>query len=521
MSANYTKGLYKDYEQLLSKNEKLESEYRLLRQKHELLEREIKWQAALAEKQQLLETEIASKNSEIEALKKEVARLHGVLNLDGTNSGIPTSQTPIHKNKNIPNSRIKSGKSVGGQTGHPKQKLEAFAENEITETQSHELQTCPKCGSQAIIPTDKSICKDELDYEVVVIRRRHEYPIYHCTICGKDVHAPIANNLKEENQYGSQVQALALALTNMGNVSVSKTRRMIYGLSEEEINPSEGYIAKLEKRAAKELTSFYAELKKECLQQSLLYWDDTVIAINKNRACLRFYGTEKIALYTAHLQKNKVGLDEDGLLQLLPPETVVMHDHNKVNYNKDYSYSNIECNAHLLRDLQKTTDNLQHSWSQELEKLLKKTNEERKEAIAKGSKAFGDEYIKSFFAQFDRIMLKAIEENEADANKYYNHDEKVLILRILKYKDHYLAWVVNFEMPFTNNESERALRGIKSKMKISGQFKNEATAQNYAIVKSYIESCYRNGIDEVRALSRLCEGNPYTVAEIMQFKSDI
>ncbi len=29
-----------------------------------------------------------------------------------------------------------------------------------------------------------------------------------------------------------------------------------------------------------------------------------------------------------------------------------MHDHNKVNYNKEYSFSNIECNVHLLRDLQ-------------------------------------------------------------------------------------------------------------------------------------------------------------------------
>ena len=69
-------------------------------------------------------------------------------------------------------------------------------------------------------------------------------------------------------------------------------------------------------------------------------------------------------------------------------------------------------------------------------------------------------------------------------------------------------------MPTTDNLSERGLRGIKSHMKISGQFDNEKTAQYYATVKTYVETCRRNHINELHALSRLCDGNPYTVAEI-------
>jgi hypothetical protein len=37
---------------------------------------------------------------------------------------------------------------------------------------------------------------------------------------------------------------------NIGNVNVNKVRKMIYGLSEEEINPSEGYIIKQERKVA-------------------------------------------------------------------------------------------------------------------------------------------------------------------------------------------------------------------------------------------------------------------------------
>ena len=514
MSANYAKGLYKDYELLLTKNEALEAEYAVLRKKHQMLEKRIK-------EQEKLIAEIAKQNSEIEALKKEILRLKGVLNTDGRNSGLPTSKTPITKKKVIPNSRVKSGKSIGGQPGHSKSKLEAFAETEVTEVINHEQQVCPQCRSSEIVETGESVHKDELDYEVVVIKRRHNYPQYHCATCGHDFHEAIPNRLKEENQYGSRVPALALSLMNMGNVSVNKVRRMIYGLSEEEINPSEGYIVKQQKVAAKALAGFQEELRKECLKKEVLCWDDTVIAINKKRGCLRFYGDENIALYTAHLTKGKKGLDEDEILKLLPAETVVMHDHNRVNYNPHYNYSNAECNVHLLRDLQKTVEHLQHKWAEELAELLKKTNVERTAAIENGAKAFDDEYVKSFFEEFDEIMLKAVDENRADYNRYYGKDELTLIQRIFEYKDNYLCWVVNFELPFSNNVSERALRGVKSKMKISGQFQTEAAAQDYARIKSYIETCYRNGVDEVQALLRLCEGNPYTLAELLMLENDI
>lgn len=511
MATNYERGLFKEYELLLSESETVKAKYQLLHKEYQLLQKEIK----LKEK---LEAELAEKVSENQTLLKEIMRLNALLNIDGTNSGTPTSKTPLSKKKVIPNSREKSGKHIGGQPGHPKRKLEAFTEEEITETEIHTNEICAHCGGN-VKETGESINKDELDYEVVVIKKRHRFSVCKCTSCGRESHQPIPTKLKEDNQYGDRLCALALALMNIGNVSVNKVKKMIYGLSEEEINPSEGYIIKLQKKAATGLASFLAELNKRCLTLETIYWDDTVIDISATRGCLRFYGDDNTALYVAHQHKDKVGLDEDGILKLLSPETVVMHDHNKVNYNKDYSFSNIECNVHLLRDLQKTTDNLQHKWSVELKELLGKTNTERNAAIERGQEAFDDAYVKTFYGKFDRIMLDAMEENKTNNDKYYGKDESTLILRILTFKDNYLSWVVNFELPFSNNLSERSLRGIKSKMKISGQFQSEVTAKYYAAIKSYIETCYRNGINEIAALVRLCEGNPYTVKEIFETDS--
>ena len=510
MAANYGRGLYKEYELLLTENEKIKAEYKLLFRQYQMIQNEMKSREKLEVK---LTAELREKSLEYEALKKENLRLNALLNTNGTNSGLPTSKTPLTKKKVIPNSREKSGKSIGGQPGHAKKKLEAFADNEVTETVTHSPDTCPICNG-GVKETGKTINKDELDYEVVVIKRRHQFNVCQCVDCGREFHQTIPTILKEDNQYGSQVRALSLVLMNTGNVSVNKVRKIIYGLSEEEINPSEGYIIKQQKKAAQELMLFWEELRKKCLALGTVYWDDTVIDINTARGCLRFYGNEVLALYAAHLHKDKKGLDDDRILKLLPPEAVVMHDHNKVNYNKEYSFTNIECNVHLLRDLQKTTDNLQHQWSGKLKKLLEKTNRERNEAIERGDEAFEDSYIKEFFKKFDLIMLEGMEENQKDYNKYYGSDERTLLLRILDYKDNYLSWVIDFDRPFSNNLSERSLRGAKSKMKISGQFQSEETAKYYAVIKSYIETCYRNGINETEALVRLCEGNPYTVQEI-------
>lgn len=513
MATNYQRGLYKDYQRLLLENEKNLQVTRKLKMTESLLEKE----CALREK---LEQELHEERLANEALKKEVRRLQGLINLDGTNSGIPTSQTPIHKKKVVPNSRKKGNRKIGGQPGHAKHKLVAFSDEEINEVQEHTLEACPNCGG-TMVQLEQNLCKDEWDYEVIVRKIRHRFPSYQCTQCGKIAHAPVPNHLKEENQYGPRVKALALSLMNIGNVSVNKVKKMLYGLTEEEINPSEGYLIKQQKKAAEALQPFLTALQKRLLEKKVLYWDDTVITINANRGCLRFYGDAHHALYQAHRFKNKEGIDQDQILPLLGTEAIVMHDHNRVNYNASYSFENIECNVHLLRDLQKVTDQLPHQWAKKMKSMLEEMNQKRNAAIERGEDAFPDAVIKDFFDRFDSILLEGLLENKEDQDRYYGDTEQTLLLRIGKYKANYLAWVTNFQLPFSNNLSERALRGVKSKMKISGQFQNEDTAKNYAAVKSYIETCYRNGINETDALIRLCEGTPYTLEELEQHASGV
>ena len=76
----------------------------------------------------------------------------------------------------------------------------------------------------------------------------------------------------------------------------------------------------------------------------------------------------------------------------------------------------------------------------------------------------------------------------------------------------------DFDVPFTNNLSERSLRGIKSNQKASGQFWNIESANWYATIKSYIETCSRNNVNIYNALIMLCIGKPYSLQDILSGK---
>lgn len=524
MRSNYSNNLYKDYERLVEKNNKLEQENKYLKLMLSIAEDEKRRLQKISDKKELEKQEqiklMQEQKELINKLEKENGRLKAVLNNDGTNSGIPTSQTPIGKKKPIPNFAKNTGGKIGRKEGHKKDKLEKLPDEKIDNIVEHKIKECPHCKCENLTETGKIISKDEMDYKIITYNTRHNYIEYKCNCCGKIIHELIPNYLKEECQYGSTVKSLVLTLANIGNVPYNKIRRILSGLSIEEIEPCEGYLAKLQRTASKSLNSFVEELRKELIKSDKVYWDDTVINVNKKQSCMRYYGNDYICLFKAHEKKNKEGLDKDNILSLLSSNSVVEHDHNKVNYNPEYSFINAECCQHLLRDLKKVEINIpDRVWCKETIKLFQEYDHKRNELISNGIDTFNSDEINDFIWRLDDCLLKGLEENETDTKPYYADKELTLIKRIMEYRDNYIYWILDFDIPFTNNLSERNLRGIKSKMKVSGQFQNIERAEDYANIRSYIETCRLYGKNEYDSLNRLVIGNPYTFSELLDTKN--
>ena len=488
-----------DNEQLRRENEQLRNENRVLKETIEHLSG--------------MSSQEHDTAAQIKSLTNEVIRLRSLLNTDSTNSSLPPSKTPAGKKKPIPNSRVKTGRKRGGQCGHVKHTLPSFRDDEVTETVEHTRDHCPCCGAGL----EECGCriKDETDYEVRLVKKRHVFKEYICPDCGKSVRTPIPNHLKEQNQYGPELQAFLLSLTNLGFISMNRTQRLTAGFLQQNASPSEGYIAKLQKRYADLLADFVRDVRNECLKSSVLYWDDTVVFISTQRGCLRFYGNEHLALYKAHAHKNRKSVDDDEVLGLLGKNTVVMHDHNTLNYNDDFCFQNIECIQHFLRDLQKLIEISGHRWVADLKQLITQAIHARKTFISEHLSSVPDEFVSSFFEKLDELLSFAEKEYEKEKNAYFSQDEKRLINRIHKYRQFYFRWVEDLNVPTTNNLSERSLRFIKSREKISGQFISVATASYFANIRTYIETCARNGVNEFDALRRLTSGNPYSVKELL------
>lgn len=452
--------------------------------------------------------------AQIDALKDALLKEKAKADTDSTNSSLPTSKTPIGKNKHVPNSREKSGKKRGGQSGHKKHSLSPFSADEVNEVEQFMLDACPDCGSSSLTFLEKRE-KDILDYEVRVIKKRNSFYVYQCDDCGHIVHSPIPLNLKENIQYGGNVQALALSLTNIGFVSINRTRKIIEGLTSGAIRLSEGFICKLQQRAYDALAPFESEARMFCISSKYLCWDDTVIFINTMRACLRFYGNEQIAFFVAHEKKDRASIDDDSILAALSEDTVVVHDHVVMNYNDDFQFTNAECNQHVQRDLQKLHDISHLPWPLALKELIASTIHDRNTLVEQGIHEFTKEYIAEFHRKLDQILSEAEIEHAETIGHYYESDDLNLIKRIRKYRDSYFRWLTDFNIPPTNNLSERNLRPAKVKQKVSGQYIAITSARYFARIRTYLQTCRIYNVSETDALSRLTAGIPYSLSELM------
>ena len=170
---------------------------------------------------------------------------------------------------------------------------------------------------------------------------------------------------------------------------------------------------------------------------------------------------------------------------------------------------------------QKNADDTGHSWSRELNEHIAQTIHDRKQAKEEEKACFEKEYVDAFNSRLDAILRHGWQEYEAGKEKLEKYGapfERALLSRIAEYRSNYFAWVNDFSLPTTNNLSERSLRSVKSKLKIAGQFESEEYAKYFAMIRTYIETCRRNNVNEIAALRRLCEGRPYTVGELFSKK---
>ncbi|MEJ7685479.1 MAG: transposase [Segetibacter sp.] len=73
--------------------------------------------------------------------------------------------------------------------------------------------------------------------------------------------------------------------------------------------------------------------------------------------------------------------------------------------------------------------------------------------------------------------------------------------RLIKNKDSILTFLYHPKVPPDNNASEQAIRNVKVKTKVSGQFRSEDGARRFAILRSVIDTTIKNTQNVFEALN--------------------
>jgi len=150
------------------------------------------------------------------------------------------------------------------------------------------------------------------------------------------------------------------------------------------------------------------------------------------------------------------------------------------------------CLAHLLRDLKYHNEKYSSKWSMNFRILLldamelsetKETNQPR------------NRY--KIIQRLEILLLKPPNKKHKELYTFYK--------RICRERQNLFTFLFIENVPPDNNASERAIRNVKVKQKISGQFKTERTAQNFAMIRSVIDTTIKNGMNVLEALNLIAK----------------
>ena len=84
--------------------------------------------------------------------------------------------------------------------------------------------------------------------------------------------------------------------------------------------------------------------------------------------------------------------------------------------------------------------------------------------------------------------------------------------RLWDNREHVLRFVHDFRVPFDNNVAERDLRMMKVQQKISGTFRSWQGAEAFAVVRSYLSTIRKRGINVIEGVLSIFSGDPLLIA---------
>lgn len=444
---------------------------------------------------------------ENELLKIENATLKEQLRKNSGNSSKPPSSDGYAKP--APKSRrTKSGKNAGGQSGHTGKGLSLL--HTPDETIRYEPEICEHCGATLEgEPGRVAHTRYTMDIEVLVKVIAHHTISKTCGICKMETVGHFPEEIKATVQYGLNLSALAIALNTSGMMSINRTHEILAGVFG--IPISTGTISSMVKNCAEKVRETVANIKTALSQKAVVHFDETGLRVASKLHWAHNASDQDLTYITVETKRGMIGINDSGVLPDFRGTAV--HDCWAPYFS--YPCKHALCNAHLLRELAAVTENTQQKWAEDFSLLLLQMKERKEQLLDEGDNQMSPTCLQDFSIQYDRLLERAKLDNpvcvkpDGRRGRIKKGKTRCLIERLEKYKGQVCLFILDFAVPFDNNQAERDIRMFKVKQKVSGCFRTLEGATDFAKIMSYLSSARKHGVLAFQAVKLALMNTPW------------
>src|ERR1019366_2621847 len=289
----------------------------------------------------------------------------------------------------------------------------------------------------------------------------HQAEIKDCRSCGQTCRAEFPADIKAPVQYGKNFRSL---LSYLYDAQIGASRR-IRQMSEEMFGfaVSEGTLQRARQEQYDALEPFEHRLEKILPQEALLHADETSVPINKLPHWVQVLCTPLLTFLSVQPSRGQEAMQAIGII----PRFVgwLMHDFLS-------SYASFEnclhtfCKSHLLRELVFLFEQHQQQWAKDLYDLLLDMLKCVKDRKARDAPLTSTE-VNRWYQQYRKILRAGRQANpltpeQTGKKRPKQSKEQNLLDRLAGCDECLLAFLWNFNLPFTNNEAERDFRSYET-----------------------------------------------------------
>jgi transposase len=451
---------------------------------------------ALAAENAALKVENAALRELLARLQTQVAELERRLGLNSSNSGKPPSSDGLKKPSRVRSLREPSGKTTGGQKGHPGKTLLQVETPDLVV--DHYPEACARCGSAltaAMATSHGARQVFDLPAPQPLIVTEHRAHVCSCARCGAPTQAAFPEGVAAPVQYGNRIGAFVVYLLHghfLPEDRLAEVMRDLFGVS---LVPAT--IARMSRSCADRLHSFAQAVRERVNGAKVKHLDETGFRLGGKTQWLHIASSALLTCYRVCASRGSLWADVVG---------TVVHDHWKPYYTMK-GVLHALCNAHHLRELKALIDIDHEDWARKMQILLRRachaTNLARRRRvmlkprlIARIERRYDAIVAEGLVFHLAKPELRRVQRRSGKPRRIGHN----LLLRLQLRRNDVLRFLNDPDVPFTNNQAEGDARMMKLRQKISGGYRSQDSAEDFAIVRSVLSTAKKQGWNIVHTL---------------------